>query len=289
LKENFDVISQEWMILCPEDIIIVSTYFKASKRLFGKKVFPSKIRSVELRSIVPPKLLSDAILQLPGGGFEISYKRLLSDAELYLMNVDYEIEDPRFIENLVRSEVSREAPKEHIREYWMSAQLKTLKPLEKMKVHGIELRDLDFTVNVATYQDVKTSIPGVFQREVEIAVEWMRSRNREEKGRLDRKHLQIKRAKPSQEDILIVLRDLQRLFSQRKFKKFLDIKRDFYYHGCVQGKDFYDMAPFPTWPKYMEVISRTNLSLEEPASEGVLVYDQGSFKKEVGKLFSKQK
>ena len=43
--------------------------------------------------------------------------------------------------------------------------------------------------------------------------------------------------------------------------------------------------PIVTWPKFMKVTSRTDLSLDHPASRGELIYDRGSFKSELDKIF----
>ncbi len=286
-NDAFNVLGQELTIFCPENVLKHSMYFEARKSLFGNRKFPGRVRNVELKSMIPPRPISDAVRMLPDG-FEIVYKYLPPNVDKYLLEVDYEIEDHNFVRSLVDTKRAREQSKEGTKEYWMAAQLKCLKPLEDGKYYGINIRDLDVIVNVATHQDVKTNIPGSFQREVGIAVEWMKSRNREEKHKLDIRHIGMKRAKPSQKDVFTVLGDLQKVFLPRKFKRFIDVGQDFRYYDCVRGREFYD-APFPTWPKNMDIVSRANLSLEKPAAEGTLTYKHENFKDEIEKIFSKWK
>jgi len=64
------------------------------------------------------------------------------------------------------------------------------------------------------------------------------------------------------------------------FRTFLKVERDFYYHDCLRGADYY-AAPFPTWPKFMIVITRTNLSLNKPAAEGFLDFNYLDFKRRI--------
>ena len=42
---------------------------------------------------------------------------------------------------------------------------------------------------------------------------------------------------------------------------------------------------FPTWPKNVTVVSRTDLNLEKCAAEGVLVYKKAAFLESVAKVF----
>lgn len=286
-KDAFGILGQELTIFCPENTLKHSMYFEARKSLFGNRKFPGKVKNVELKSMIPPRPIYDAVKMLPDG-FEIVYKYLPPNVDTYLLEVDYEIEDHNFVRSLVDTKRAREQSIEDAREYWMAAQLRCLKPLEDEKYYGINIRDLDVIVNVATHQDVKTNIPGSFQREVEVAVEWMKSRNREEKHRLSMKHIGMKSTRPSQKDIFTVLGDLQKVFLPRKFKRFIAVGQDFRYYDCVRGREFYD-APFPTWPKNMDIVSRANLSLEKPAAEGTLTYKHGNFKEEIEKIFSKWK
>lgn len=286
-KDAFSILGQELTIFCPDNAMKHSMYFGARKSLLGNRKFPGKVRNVELKSMIPPRPIYDAVRMLPDG-FEIVYKYLPPNVDKYLLEVEYEIEDHNFVRSLVNTEKAREQSTDNAREYWMAAQLKCLKPLEDEKYYGINIKDLDVIVNVATHQDVKTNIPGSFKREVKIAVEWMKSRNREEKHRLSMKHIGMKSTRPSQKDIFTVLGDLQKVFLSRKFKRFIDVGQDFRYHDCIRGREFYD-APFPTWPKNMDIISRVNLSLEKPAAEGTLTYKHENFKEEIERIFSKWK
>ena len=53
----------------------------------------------------------------------------------------------------------------------------------------------------------------------------------------------------------------------------------------VRGGDFYEKLPFPTWPRSMKVVSRTDLNFENPTADGNLIYKKDSFAEEIGKIF----
>jgi len=59
-----------------------------------------------------------------------------------------------------------------------------------------------------------------------------------------------------------------------------------YYHDCLRGLDYY-VAPFPTWPKFMTVITRTSLTLDRPAAEGFLEFHHRDFKSKIENIFGK--
>ena len=52
----------------------------------------------------------------------------------------------------------------------MSAQLKHL-DLTRQKYFNVNLRDLEFSVDVSVYQDINTKVPGIFRQQLEALVE----------------------------------------------------------------------------------------------------------------------
>ena len=287
IREDFRIEGEEFTILCPECIQRHTIFFRINKSLLSrKKKFRGKVRSIKLRSLTPLRDITNEAVNMTSDGFEISY-RPLESGDLYILQVDYEIDSQRFIDDLVKRDVSREAPKDDKKEYWMHAELKHL-DIFKTTYGNIELKDLDFFVNVAVHQDVKTSIPKYFTRLIEIAVKWQESTNREEKIRLSLEHARFKkRKKLPKKETHEFLKELQDLFVAKNFRRFIDVMKDFNYHHCIRGAEYYNL-PFPTWPKFMTVISRTSLSYEQPVSEGLLVYRYSNFRKEVEKIFSKK-
>lgn len=90
----------------------------------------------------------------------------------------------------------------------------------RMTYKNIELRDLDFFVNVAIHQDIKTSIPKSFARQLEVLLEWSETSDREKKMRLSMEHLRLKRKRElPRKSVLEFLGELQELFMPRKFKR----------------------------------------------------------------------
>jgi hypothetical protein len=291
LKGDFSIEGQEVTFLCPENLEKWNIVFKSKKGLFGGKkkfLFPS-VKKVSVNSLLPYKdVTSNCVNLLPEGGFELSYKNLNENTP-YLLEVDFDIEDPRFIDHMVYRKVQDDAPDADKKKYWMQAQLKFTDVFEKM-FSNIRLEDLDFDVRVSTHEDIHTSVPGVFRRELEVIVKWMGETDRERKRLLSQEHLALLRArkggKLNKKSILELLQDLQDIFLPKTFRTFLDVQKDFYYHDCLRGIDYY-VAPFPTYPKFMTVITRTNLNLDKPAAEGLLEFHRKDFKSKIEDIFGK--
>jgi len=148
----------------------------------------------------------------------------------------------------------------------------------------IELRDIDFGVDVAVHQDIKMKVPSVFKQQLETVMRLLRPIGRSDKYRLLNRLLSQQQHKYGGKEFEI-LGDLQDMFLPIEFKKFLEIKKDFHYFDCARGKDFYETLPFPTWPKSMRVVSRTDLNFETPAADGLLIFKRKDFLKDMGDIF----
>ena len=152
----------------------------------------------------------------------------------------------------------------------------------------MDLLDIPFAVNVGVHQDIKTKFPARRNRELELMAKWAHEHDRNRKQLLSMEHLRLKRKRPKEKDITKVLRDLQSIFIPFRFKSYIDVSRDFDYYDCVRGADFYDKIPFRTFPKWMAVISRTDLTIEKPVSKGQLIYKKSLFQEAIEEALTKK-
>ena len=294
LKADFSIEGQEVSFQCPENTQKWGIVFRSKKGLLsGKKDFPlQSLKKVSVQSLIPFKDVTDnCVKPLSSGGFELHYTRL-NQGIPHLLNVELNIEEPRFIDNIVYRKVQDDTPNPEIKKYWMHAQLKFTDVFEKM-FSDVRLEDIDFDVRVSTHEDINTSVPGSFRRELEVTVNWMNETDPEKKAFWNREHLRILRARrggssKGQSGILHLIQELQDIFMPRVFRTFIDVRKDFYYHDALRGIDFYT-APFPTWPKFMTVVTRTTLNLNKPAAEGSLEFNHKDFKTKINDLFEQYK
>ena len=289
LSEEFKIRGKEMRVECPQSIQHYSVVFetKGSRILPKKKKFNfGKVRRVSLRPIMSLQPVSDAV-SYTENGFEINLKKLEKDT-LYLLDVDYFIEDRRFIDALVNRNVAKESVGDETKEYWMVAQLKHLDAL-KHEFGYIELKDLDFGVDVSVYNEIKMKVPSIFRQQLEIAVKLLSKHHgsRDEQFKLLIQHQQLLHARKEKYygKIFEILEEIQEIFSPLTFRRFVDVQKDFHYYSCERGKDFYETLPFPTWPKSMKVISRTDINFDRPAADGLLIFKKGDFMDELEKIF----
>jgi len=284
LKGRYRVLSQEIVVHCPEQVQQFSLAFEATGGLLGQnKVrfpFGRPIRA-RLRPIMGGADLSESIIMVENG-FEINCQGMRSE-DTFLLEAEYNFPDPKFMDALVHRERAKELPKDVETEYWMHAALKHPKALQT-KYGRLDLRDLDFTVDVGVSEDIKTSIPGVFKVELDAAFKLLKEKDPHRKTVLGIQHIRAMRGRGKGRNILELLGDLQEIFLPNGFSQFVDVSKDFRYANCFRGLSYYETIPFPTWPKNMTVVSRTDLGLDRCAAEGVLVYKKKNFLEKVERI-----
>ncbi len=285
ITEDFKIEGEEFSISCPDSVQKHTISFRINKNLTRRKIkFTGPIRNVTLKSIVPLKDMSQAAIRYTNDGFEILYDPLKS-GDIYILDIEYII-DSKLIDDLVKRNSSLETSNETTREYWMHAELKHL-DIFRMTYKNINISDLDLGVDVSIHQDITTSIPPAFKQELETVIRWIRSTDRGEKHELSLAHLRQKRSRqlPRNVDFLDTIKELQEIFLEKQFRSFIEVSKDFTYHTTIRGVEIYNV-PFPTWPRFMRVISRTNLNYDKPAAEGILRYNHYNLKRKVEEIFN---
>lgn len=284
LNNAFKINNREMSISCPESIQRYSLSITTKRNSFFKSKANfelGKVRRASIRSVVG--LESPPAVSILENGFELNLKKLKPE-EQYILDIEYFIEDPEFLESLVDRRVVHETPYENDTEYWMVAQLKHLDAL-KSKYGRIDLRDVGFNVNVGVHQDINTKVPEEFKDVLVAVAELLQRKGRDEKYKSYVK-LRSLQNKPQAGHEFEILGRLEELFSPLTFKRFVQVSRDFHYSSCEKGVNVYDSS-FMAWPKFMKVTSRTDLGLHKPASEGTLVYKKSDFISEIEQLFPK--
>lgn len=68
----------------------------------------------------------------------------------------------------------------------------------------------------------------------------------------------------------------------------MEVVKDFRYSNCYKGKEYFEL-PIQIIPKKMHVIARADLTLEKPATEGVLIYKRNQFMEEIKNILGPRK
>lgn len=290
LFEISEITSQEIRVKCPDNIGEYSVGFKVkrgiSRSISRRKIvfdYPG-IKRVSVHSTPFMKPENDAIFY-NGKSFEILLGKLSQDTDTFWATIEYVIKDNSFLDNLVQRDTQAESITDKQNEYWIHAQLKNLKAL-RTNYGRVDLRDVDFLLDVAVHQEIKARIPKPFIKDLEIIMKWISEKDRGKKWELSREHLKQQKTKKYAGKEQEVLRDLQDLFLPSHFATFIEVTQPFHYYDAIRGQELYDNIPFQTFPKLMKIISRTDLSFDKPAAEGKLIYKKNDLQKEISDIFA---
>jgi hypothetical protein len=184
LSEDFNIRGRDMIIECPESLQKYSLTFESKKKFLlpnKKRIRLGPVRRVNIRPIQSLKPIFNAITFLDDG-FEINLD-CLEPGETYILDLEYIISDPNFIDSLVYKKVAQETPHNGVQDYWMAAQLKHLKVLQQ-DFGYVDLRDIDFSVDVSIYQDIKMKIPRIFGEKIETIIRLTQPIGRSDQGKL---------------------------------------------------------------------------------------------------------
>ncbi len=237
-----------------------------------------------LTSLPSFAVLDDALIFDENDGIVLSLDYMPEGVDSILLNIRCPLQHRRFMSRLVNKQVQVE-PRNDVTSYWMTAQFKHLRPLRD-KLDSLRVEDLDFFVRVHIEQNIKEIIPHTFIRQLEVGKELLQTKDREKKQSLAREHLRLAQANKLVGNEEKVIEKIEDLLKPSNFESYLDLIGQFYYHDCSQAGSFFRVPNFVI-PSMMRVVSKTNLTLEEPAKEGELKFKRREFEDSFEDIFPK--
>jgi len=279
------ILNQEATINVPESIVEYSMFIKipSNFRSIRKpiEIDAPSITRISVSSLYPfPESIRGAVKELLYDDGRVVYALiptlLPSDCELISMTVRYKISNSLLLDDLVDRKKAHEPSGTEKNEYWMSAKLKHPKALVEHACFGrFDLRDVDITVDVGIHNELRTTIPSAFIQRMKTFFDIMAETNPRRQHMAIPRLRRLARSRTAGREFKILV-DLESLFFPEEFSKYVDVIKDFRYSSCYKGKEFFEL-PIPIIPKRMNVISRTDLTLEKPAAEGILIYKKNAF------------
>ena len=206
----------------------------------------------------------------------------------FRLSLEYNFEKDEAIKDLVYTS----SPKDGLRDdlnneesdaYWLHAELKTVKLLKKI-YSSIRIEDVELGVEVT----VKEHLRDLFDEDVKMELMMnakfsSKDRNESSKAIIYRQHHRPK----LKGDINRVIYDINELFQPSKFRSYLTLEGGkFRYKNCQKGITFSDPIGPIVLPNYMSVVSSTDLTLDDPAKDGKLIYKKTQFKNKVEKILN---
>lgn len=280
----FEISKRSTTIMCPEKRQKYSMILEKKKTSFYKRKFEFKHGKVTGCRIKPIQSFENVeALTIMNHGLEIDLTKL-QDGQLYILDIEYELDDDGFIDALVERNTPKETPDldKGDAKYWMVAALKFPEKLSE-GFYQFDINDLDFAVNVGVSHDLETKIPKIYRQQLEQLIRIAGPLGRDE---LFREYFKLRNMKQREygKDSLKALGDLQELFVPAKFGSFVEVSKPFYYDSCQRGINELDLSM--SWPRNMVVYSRTNLSLKDNVVRGYLYFKRDNFLGEVDKIFT---
>lgn len=237
-----------------------------------------------LTSLPSFTVLDDALIFDETDGIVLSLDYMPDGVDSILLNIRCPLKHRRFMSRLVNKQVQVE-PRNDVTSYWMTAQFKHLRPLRD-KLDSLRVEDLDFFVRVHIEQNIKEIIPHAFIRQLEVGKELLQTKDREKKQSLAREHLRLAQSNKLVGNEEKVIEKIEDLLKPSNFESYLDLIGQFYYHDCFQAGSFFRVPNFVI-PSMMRVISKTNLTLKEPAKKGELKFKRREFEDDFEEIFPK--
>ena len=81
-----------------------------------------------------------------------------------------------------------------------------------------------------------------------------------------------------------MLNEMRSIFTTQNFRPFVKIERPFRYYAAVPGRSGTGILDISV-PKFVQVVSRTDLSLNKPVADGVLIYKSKELKDHLTDMF----
>ena len=285
------ILNQEAVINVPESVVdyTLCAEIPNSFRTIRKPIqinAPSIIRaSVSCLSPLPQSCrnaITRVTLQDGNVAFMLFPEMLPKDAEMISVSASYKIPDTDLIDDLVERTAAHEPSGKNQDEYWIHASLKHPKVLTE-RFGRFDIRDVGVTVDVAVHNELKLAIPQSFISRLKIFFDIMSQTDpRQQYKAIPRLRTLTKYRTAGKEFDLI--RDVQALFLPTEFSKYIDVLKDFRYSNCYAGKECYDL-PIEVIPKKMEVISRTDVDLDNLARDGWVLYKKDLLREAIETLF----
>ncbi len=251
------------------------------------KEFPvDQVYDVKMFALKPPGGAIKGAVYREGNRIIVNLKRGL-DFEMFRLEIAYRMEE-EWLRSLVHARSSPEPLKEALK-YHLSAQLTDPSSLA-LGFKAVDVEEYPITARVHIQENINTAAPvKTLMRLREIEGEILSEYNpragvkilrlQRERARLAKR---LKLKEPQQ-----AFRDLISLIRPTNFMEYLTAEQDFRLHTCEWGIEVFKVIGALSLPKAIEVISRTDLSLDKPAARGILTYDSERFSRDVGSILLK--
>lgn len=248
------------------------------------KKFPKdKIYSINVYGMNPhPVKIDDAVISMDDHYLlDLSHGIIFDSLSL---EVAYRM-DEEWLRGLVHARSSPE-PLDNTMKYNLMAQLSNPTDLN-LGFSRVDVEDYPITARVHIQESISTNIPKYVTELAKIEAEILDDydpRHGTKIMQLQRKKAEL-RTHLGKKGLIDKMRELSRFLRPRHFLDYVNSFEDFRLHCCEWGDEYFRTIEMLSFPKSMEITTRTDLSLKKPAAHGYLEYEFGRFEKDVSVFF----
>ncbi len=241
---------------------------------------PAKFR---LFSLDPYSPLDEATT-ITNEGIVIDRRLIRPNVENFKVELEWSLESRKALSGIVYTSSPTETladEESEIQRYWLHAELKTVDFLKEV-YRNVRVEDIDVQVEVTLRDDIKS----VMTPELRFEIMMMAKLGSSDRN-VQRRALEYRRAHPLPRfkgDLLQVMQDTQELFQPSKFQRFLSMDGPYRLSRCSKGASLPDLFLPLYLPQSMQVYSATDLTLEQPAKDGKLVYRKSDFLRRLSRV-----
>ncbi|WP_048150541.1 hypothetical protein [Methanolacinia paynteri] len=257
----------------------------ANKSYPGEKKFSSnEIYDIKAFSLKPiPGKIDDAVSR-ENGIITLHLNKLLN-YDLFRIEVHVKM-DQDFLDSLVRKRSSPE-PLQDATKYHLSAQLKDPESLIS-GFSDLEIDEYPVTADVQIQNCINTNIAPYLNDLAKVEAQMLAEEDPHSVQKVMKLHKEKIRLRKKGEktDVLDKLNDVSMFLQPSKFLNYvkMDNSTEFRLHQCEWGNLFRALGMIHL-PEKMGVITRTDLTINKPATSGVLLYEKNKFSEELNGLF----
>lgn len=241
---------------------------------------PSRAR---LYALAPYRPLEGAVAIVEGGVY-VHRPALSGAGETFRIELEYELSGPKALAGLVYTSSPAETfsvDGSDLQRYWLHSELKTLRALKEI-YERVRVEDVDVKVDVTLRDDFKDVIPEDVRFEMTMMARLASSdRNVAQTALAYRKRHPIPKFRGN---LFQVTQGLMELCQPSRFRNYLTLEGPYRLAKCNRSAALADIYLPVSVPHAMEVYSKTDLTLEEPAKDGKLTYRKSEFLKQVERI-----
>lgn len=252
-----------------------------------KKYSTSEVLNVRVYSHSPfPKWVPEAVYKSRDDEITVDLSKVHTDTDLISIEETYNM-DGRWFDGLIYARSSAEDLEEETR-WTLSAQLIDTEILSK-GFSEIDIADFPVTANIFIQEHISTNLPSYLKQISEIDKQILSITNPREthimQTLINQKNLL--RGKMKAGTVQEKLQNLMSFLQPKRFKDYIHMdSRNFRSPRCVWGSGVFSAYETICLPTHMDVITRTDLNYDKPASSGVMTYDSNKFADRVRKILA---